>query len=88
MLVSDFDLAFEVIHAFGLSHSQIYAAAARKLAEQGDFEGVLQLLRNIKSTSTDQERDQVSSFSVVIALRLDSMLSLPICAGCRWIAGL
>ena len=56
----DFDLAFAIIHSFGMSASQAYVAAASQLAEVGDSSGLQKLLSNIQGTSTDQEFDQVS----------------------------
>jgi hypothetical protein len=61
MLVWDFDLAFDIIHAFGLSASQAYTAAAKDLAAAGQLGAILSLLENVRGTSTDQEIDQVIS---------------------------
>ena len=59
LAISNFDLAFEVLHAYGISSAQTYTAAAKGLAEQGNLEAVQELLHSMKSTSTDQEYDQV-----------------------------
>lgn len=64
LAIANFDLAFEVTHAYGISSGQAYTAAAKELAEQGDLEGIQQLLHSMKSTSTDQEYDHVSIYKL------------------------
>lgn len=59
LLLTDFDQAFDAIHAYGISHTLAYESAAVKLAEQGNYEGILRLLQNLKGTSSDYEADQV-----------------------------
>ena len=59
LAIGNFDLAFEVIHAYGIGPSQAYAAAAKQLAEQANLDGIQQLLHSMKSTSTNQEYDHV-----------------------------
>lgn len=59
LLLINFDLAFEVLNAYGTDSVQAFTAAARKLADSGDYKGIQQLISNMKTTSTDQEADQV-----------------------------
>jgi len=60
LLAEEFDLAFQVIHTFGLSASQAYTAAAKDLAAAGQLPGILALLENVRGTSRDQDIDQVA----------------------------
>lgn len=59
LLSSNFDLAFEVINAFGLRPLQMYGAAAKHMAENGDYRGIQQLLNDLKTTSAELEIERV-----------------------------
>ena len=66
VLVTDFDVAYEVSQAYGLDAQQGFVELARKLAQAGAYEAIEELLKNMKSTSNVHECDQVAVISALL----------------------
>ena len=66
VLVTDFDVAYEVSQAYGLDAQQGFVEVARKLAQAGAYGAIEGLLKNMKSTSNAHDCDQVAVTSALL----------------------
>lgn len=55
----DFELAFAVVHGFGLDPCDTFSAVGEHFARAGDLSGIQRLLANIRGTTLAPDFDKV-----------------------------